>query len=96
MRGPQWSLRTEPRPKARQQLPRTKLRGRFAGLDDSPARPHAPRREPDPANGLEARNLVIEGDTSAEAAAYKGGRTLSWLTVRQRDYRVEERGWNTQ
>jgi len=39
---------------------------------------------------------VIEGDTSAEAAAYKGGRTLSWLTVRQRDYRVEERGWNTQ
>ncbi len=27
---------------------------------------------------------------------YVGGRTLKWLKVKQRDYRVEERGWSTQ
>jgi ATP-dependent DNA ligase len=26
------------------------------------------------------------------AAPYVGGRTLKWLKVKQRDYRVEERG----
>ncbi len=25
---------------------------------------------------------------------YVGGRTLKWLKVKQRDYRVEERGWD--
>lgn len=25
---------------------------------------------------------------------YVGGRTLKWLKVKQRDYRVEERGWS--
>jgi hypothetical protein len=25
---------------------------------------------------------------------YRGGRTLSWLKVKQRDYRAGERGWN--
>jgi hypothetical protein len=29
-----------------------------------------------------------------EASPYRGGRTLSWLKVKQRDYRVEERGWD--
>ena len=28
-----------------------------------------------------------------EASPYREGRTLSWLKVKQRDYRVEERGW---
>jgi hypothetical protein len=26
--------------------------------------------------------------------AYVGGRTLIWLKVKQRDYRMEERGWD--
>jgi ATP-dependent DNA ligase len=25
---------------------------------------------------------------------YRGGRTLKWLKVKQRDYRVAERGWD--
>jgi hypothetical protein len=29
------------------------------------------------------------------ASPYRGGRTFSWLKVRQRDYRVEERGWDS-
>jgi bifunctional non-homologous end joining protein LigD len=50
-------------------------------------------------NGLEAWGLVIECGYEGlvakdEASLYKGGRTLSWLKVRQRDYRVEERGWD--
>jgi ATP-dependent DNA ligase len=28
------------------------------------------------------------------ASPYRGGRTLTWLKVKQRDYRVEERGWD--
>lgn len=28
-----------------------------------------------------------------ESSPYRGGRTLSWITVRQRAYRVVERGW---
>ena len=26
---------------------------------------------------------------------YTGGRSLKWLKVKQRDYRVEERGWDS-
>jgi ATP-dependent DNA ligase len=29
-----------------------------------------------------------------ETSAYVEGRTLSWLKVRQMDYRVQERGWH--
>jgi hypothetical protein len=29
------------------------------------------------------------------ASLYVGGRTLKWLKVKQRDYRVEERGWDS-
>ena len=50
------------------------------------------------ANGLEAWAQVVERGYEGlvakdEASAYRGGRTLSWLKVRQRDYRVEERRW---
>jgi len=27
-------------------------------------------------------------------STYAGGRTLKWLKVKQRDYRVAERGWD--
>ena len=51
------------------------------------------------ANGLEARAQVLQAGYEGmvakdEASPYKGGRTLSWLKVKQRDYRVEERGWD--
>jgi bifunctional non-homologous end joining protein LigD len=51
------------------------------------------------ANGLEAWDHVkrqgYEGLVAKdESSAYRGGRTLSWLKVRQPDYRVEERGWD--
>ena len=29
-----------------------------------------------------------------EASPYSGGRTLSWLKVKPKEYRVEERGWS--
>jgi len=29
-----------------------------------------------------------------EASVYSGGRTLSWLKVKQSEYRVKERGWS--
>ncbi len=29
-----------------------------------------------------------------ESSPYSGGRTLSWLKVKQKEYRVEERGWS--
>lgn len=50
-------------------------------------------------NGLKAWEQVLEHGYEGlvakdDASAYKGGRTLSWLKVRQRDYRVEERGWD--
>lgn len=50
------------------------------------------------ANGLEAWKQVIErgyeGLVAKDAAsAYKGGRTLSWLKVRQPKYREIERGF---
>ena len=51
------------------------------------------------ANGLEAWAQVVERGYEGlvgkdDASPYRGGRTLSWLKVRQRDYRVEERGWS--
>ena len=50
------------------------------------------------ADGLEAwaqvRERGYEGLVGKdEASAYVEGRTLSWLKVKLRDYRVEERGW---
>jgi bifunctional non-homologous end joining protein LigD len=52
------------------------------------------------ANGLEAWRQVLERGYEGYVAkdpesVYRGGRTLSWLKVKQQDYRVEERGWNT-
>jgi len=40
--------------------------------------------------GARLRGLVGKG----ESAPYRAGRSLSWLKVRQREYRVEERGWD--
>ena len=34
-----------------------------------------------------------EGLMAMDPESPLGGRTLKWLKVRQRDYRVEERGW---
>lgn len=50
-------------------------------------------------NGLKAWQQVLERGYEGlvakdESAPYRGGRSLSWLKVRQRDYRVEERGWD--
>lgn len=50
-------------------------------------------------NGLEAWAQVLERTYEGlvakdESSPYRGGRTLSWIKVRQRDYRVEERGWS--
>jgi len=50
------------------------------------------------ANGLEAWQEVLERGYEGllakdESSPYRGGRTLSWITVRQRAYRVVERGW---
>jgi bifunctional non-homologous end joining protein LigD len=50
------------------------------------------------ANGLDAWAQAVaagyEGMVAKDdASPYRGGRTLSWLKVKQRDYRVEERGW---
>jgi ATP-dependent DNA ligase len=49
-------------------------------------------------DGLEAWEEVLargyEGLVAKDPASpYVGGRTLKWLKVKQRDYRVEERGW---
>jgi ATP-dependent DNA ligase len=42
-------------------------------------------------------DLTYEGMVAKDPASpYVGGRTLKWLKVKQRDYRVEERGWSTQ
>jgi ATP-dependent DNA ligase len=51
-------------------------------------------------NGLQAWQRVMErGDEGLvakdPASPYRGG-TLSWLKVKQPDYRVEKRGWNQQ
>jgi bifunctional non-homologous end joining protein LigD len=50
------------------------------------------------ADGFEAWAQVLERGYEGmvgkdEASPYTEGRTLAWLKVRQRDYRVEERGW---
>jgi len=50
------------------------------------------------ANGLEAWQQVLECGYEGlvgkdDASPYVGGRTLKWLKVMQRDYRVQERGW---
>ena len=52
-------------------------------------------------DGLEAWKEVLragyEGLVAKDPKSpYVGGRTLKWLKVKQRDYRVEERGWSTQ
>ena len=50
------------------------------------------------ANGLDAWAQAVaagyEGMVAKdEASLSKGGRTLSWLKVKQRNYREGERGW---
>jgi ATP-dependent DNA ligase len=50
------------------------------------------------ANGLEAWQEVIERGYEGYVAKdpdsqYRGGRTLSWLKVKQPSYREGERGW---
>jgi bifunctional non-homologous end joining protein LigD len=50
-------------------------------------------------NGLEAWAQVLERGYEGlvgkdDASPYVEGRTLSWLKVKQRDYRAEERGWD--
>jgi bifunctional non-homologous end joining protein LigD len=52
-----------------------------------------------PANGLEAWDEVLRCDYEGMVAkdpgsAYAPGRTLSWLKVKQRDYRQEARGFH--
>jgi bifunctional non-homologous end joining protein LigD len=51
-------------------------------------------------NGLEAWQDVIragwEGLVAKDPESpYVGRRTLKWLKVKQRDYRIEERGWDS-
>jgi bifunctional non-homologous end joining protein LigD len=51
-------------------------------------------------SGLEAWKDVLragyEGLVAKDPASpYVGGRTLKWLKVKQRDYRIEERGWDS-
>ena len=50
-------------------------------------------------DGLAAWQQVVERGYEGlvakdPASPYRGGRTLAWLKVKQRDYRVEERGWH--
>ena len=50
-------------------------------------------------NGLEVWQEVIRAEWEGPVAKdpespYVPGRTLKWLKVKQRDYRVEERGWD--
>jgi bifunctional non-homologous end joining protein LigD len=52
-------------------------------------------------NGLAAWTEVLhrgwEGMVAKDSEAlYVAGRTLKWIKVKQKDYRVEERGWNTE
>ena len=51
-------------------------------------------------DGLKAWQQVLEHGYEGlvakdPASPYVGGRTLKWLKVKQRDYRVEERGWDS-
>ena len=50
-------------------------------------------------DGLKAWQQVVEHGYEGlvakdPASPYLGGRTLKWLKVKQRDYRVAERGWD--
>jgi bifunctional non-homologous end joining protein LigD len=50
-------------------------------------------------DGLKAWQQAIERGYEGlvakdPASPYVGGRTLKWLKVKQREYRVEERGWD--
>lgn len=52
-------------------------------------------------NGLKARAQAVHRGYERMVgkdpeSPYVPGRTLKWLKVKQRDYRVEERGWSTQ
>jgi ATP-dependent DNA ligase len=45
---------------------------------------------------LEVKERGYEGMVAKDPASpYVGGRTLKWLKVKQRDYRIEERGWDS-
>jgi bifunctional non-homologous end joining protein LigD len=51
-------------------------------------------------DGLKAWQQVLERGYEGlvakdPASPYVGGRTLKWLKVKQQDYRVEERGWDS-
>jgi bifunctional non-homologous end joining protein LigD len=51
-------------------------------------------------DGLKAWRQVLEHGWEGLVAKdpqslYVGGRTLKWLKVKQRDYRIEERGWDS-
>ena len=66
-------------------------------LDGAPAVILPVRRLSD--DGLKAWQQVVEHGYEGlvakdPASAYVGGRTLKWLKVKQRDYRVAERGWD--
>jgi len=52
-----------------------------------------------PPNGLQAWDEVLRGNYEGmvakdPASLYRPGRTLSWLTVKQRGYRQEARGFD--
>jgi bifunctional non-homologous end joining protein LigD len=66
-------------------------------LDRAPAMLLPVRRLSD--DGHKAWREVVEHGYERLVAkdpesAYRGGRTLKWLKVKQRDYRVAERGWD--
>jgi len=65
-------------------------------LDGAPAVLLPVRRLSD--DGLKAWREVVEHGYEGlvakdPASSYVDGRTLQWLKVKQRDYRVEDRGW---
>jgi bifunctional non-homologous end joining protein LigD len=66
-------------------------------LDRAPALILPVRRLSD--DGIKAWRQVVEHGYEGlvakdPASPYRGGRTLKWLKVKQRDYRVAERGWD--
>ena len=66
-------------------------------LDRAPALILPVRRLSD--DGIKAWQQVMEHGYEGlvakdPASPYRGGRTLKWLKVKQRDYRVAERGWD--
>jgi len=44
--------------------------------------------------GARAGEVAVTDSTSVNLFKLRGGRTLSWIKVKQRDCRVEERGWS--